>query len=124
MNTYKVGEIIKGKVKDVKPYAIFFTFDNGTSGLLHISEISDGFVKDIEKFASIDDEINVKVISVDKRNGFLRLSLKQVPEEEKYSTHKNQKRHIISTSEEDFAPLKDKLEEWINDSMKGFKNND
>ena len=112
---YQVGQLIVGKVYNVKPYALFMTFEGGATGLLHISEISDSFVRDIEKYGSIGDEIKVKVLSIDKENGFLRVSYKQVPPEEAYSSHVNQRR-LPTVTEEEFQPLKDKLDGWINDA--------
>ena len=41
MSKYQIGEVYTVKVKEVKPYAAFITFDDGTLGMLHISEISD-----------------------------------------------------------------------------------
>ena len=112
---YQVGQLIVGKVYNVKPYALFMTFEGGATGLLHISEISDSFVRDIEKYGSIGDEIKVKVLSIDKENGFLRVSYKQVPPEETYSSHTNQRR-LPTVTEEEFLPLKEKLDGWIDDA--------
>ena len=112
---YQVGQLIVGKVYNVKPYALFMNFEGGVTGLLHISEISDSFVRDIEKYGSVGDEIKVKVLSIDKENGFLRVSYKQVPQEEAYSSHTNQRRSPTVT-EEEFLPLKEKLDGWINDA--------
>ena len=112
---YQVGQLIIGKVYNVKPYALFMSFGDGVTGLLHISEISDSFVRDIEKYGSVGDEIKVKVLSIDKENGFLRVSYKQVPPEEAYSSHTNQRR-LPTVTEEEFLPLKEKLDGWINDA--------
>ena len=119
---HEIGELLIGRVTGVKPYALFLTFDDGVEGLLHISEISDGFVRDIEKYGTFNDEIRVKVLSIDKNNGFLRVSYKQVEESERYNTHDNNKRNApIEVSEEDFAPLKEKLPEWIANTLKKAK---
>ena len=112
---YQVGQLVIGKVYNVKPYALFMSFEDGVTGLLHISEISDSFVRDIEKYGSIGDEIKVKILSIDKDNGFLRVSYKQVPAEEAYSNHVNQRR-LPTTSEEEFLPLKEKLDSWIQEA--------
>lgn len=112
---YQVGQLVIGKVYNVKPYALFMSFDDGVTGLLHISEISDSFVRDIEKYGSVGDEIKVKVLTIDKDNGFLRVSYKQVPPEEAYSSHTNQRR-LPTVTEEEFAPLRDKLDDWIKDA--------
>ena len=112
---YQVGQFVIGKVYNVKPYALFMSFEDGATGLLHISEISDSFVRDIEKYGSVGDEIKVKILSIDKENGFLRVSYKQVPPEEAYSSHTNQRR-LPTVTEEEFRPLREKLDGWIDDA--------
>ena len=112
---YEVGQIILGTIVNVKPYALFMEFEDGVTGLLHISEISDSFVRDIEKYGSVGDEIKVKILSIDKENGFLRVSYKQVPTEEMFSSHTNQ-RKTPTVTEEEFLPLKEKLDGWINEA--------
>ena len=120
---YQVGQLIVGKVYNVKPYALFMSFDDGVTGLLHISEISDSFIRDIEKYGSVGDEIKVKILSIDKDNGFLRVSYKQVPPEEMYSSHTNQ-RKIPTTSEDEFLPLKEKLDSWIKEAYENIEKGD
>ena len=116
---YQVGQLIIGKVYNVKPYALFMSFEDGVTGLLHISEISDSFVRDIEKYGSIGDEIKVKILSIDKENGFLRVSYKQVPPEEMYSSHTNQRR-LPTVSEDEFKPLQEKLDTWIKEAYENI----
>ena len=82
---YEIGQIIIGTVTNVKPYALFMDFEDGVSGLLHISEISDSFIRDIERFGTKGDQIKVMVVDIDKNNGFLRVSLKRVPQNETFS---------------------------------------
>ena len=47
MNEYKKGDIITGKVTGFEKYGIFLAFENGYTGLIHISELSENFVKDV-----------------------------------------------------------------------------
>lgn len=123
---FKVGDILIGKVNQIRPYALFLSFEGGVNGLLHISELSDGYIRDIEKFGSIGDEIKVKVLSIDSSNGFLRVSYKAIPEEERYSTHNNSSRSVPQFDEADFTDLEEKLPEWINATLEKAKgeNND
>lgn len=114
---YQIGQLIIGKVIKVKPFAIFMSFEDGSEGLLHISEISDSYVRDIEKYGSKGDEIKVKVVSIDESNGYLRVSLKRVPPEEAYSTHSNNIRRAPECNEGDFYPLKERLDGWIKDML-------
>ena len=120
---YEVGDYILGTVNQIRPYALFLTFEDGSKGLLHISEISDAYVRDIERFGSINDVIKVKVIEIDEFNGFLRVSLKQVPEEMRYSTHDNSKKKTPEFDEADFSALEERLPEWIEETLKKAREN-
>lgn len=119
--SYEIGALVVGKVTSVKPYALFLAFEDGSQGLLHISEISNSYIRDIDKFGSIGDDMCVKVISVDPTNGFLRVSLKQVPEEQTYNTHDNATRKIPVVKDGDFTPLEKKLPEWKEITLKKIK---
>ena len=114
---HQVDELIVGTVTTVKPYALFLAFEDGTQGLLHISEISDSYIRDIEKFGSKGDQMKVKVLSIDETNGFMRVSLKKVPSEEAFNTHSNNKRKAPEVTNEDFKTLEQKLPEWIEQTL-------
>ena len=118
---YEVGQLIIGTVTKIKPYAIFMQFDGGVEGLLHISEISDAYIRDIEKYATKGDQIKVMIVSIDNANGFLRVSLKKVPQEDAYSTHVNAGRVSLKSNEDDFKPLADHLDEWIKTTLEKAK---
>ena len=118
---YKVNDLVIGEVINVKPFAAFLAFDDGVEGLLHISEISDAFIRDIEKFVSVGDKLKVKVLSIDPNNGFLRVSLKQVPQDESYSTHINGKNKVVEVKAADFDKLKEKLPTWIEQTLQRMK---
>ena len=120
---YKIGDLIIGKVNQVRPYAIFLTFEGDVNGLLHISELSDGYIRDIERFGAVGDEIKVKVLSIDPQNGFLRVSFKAVPENERYSTHDSSIRKLPEFDKADFTSLEEKLPEWIETTLKKAKEN-
>ena len=115
--SYNVGDLVIGRVTNVKPYAAFLEFDDGSQGLLHISEISDSYIRDIEKFGTVGDQLKVKILSIDNHNGFMRVSLKQVPESEKYSTHSNEKRHIPDVGKDSFKDLEEHLDGWIQETL-------
>ena len=120
---YDVGDLVIGTVTQIRPYALFLTFEGGVYGLLHISELSDGYIRDIEKYGSVGDEIKVKVLSIDESNGFLRVSYKAIPEGERYTTHTNESRKAPQFDEADFSDLEAKLPEWINETLKKAKEN-
>ncbi|MBP7087912.1 MAG: polyribonucleotide nucleotidyltransferase [Candidatus Omnitrophica bacterium] len=72
----EVGDIYEVKVERIVNFGAFCEIAPGKSGLLHVSELSDNFVKDITEFLKEGDIIKVRVIGVDPQ-GKIRLSLKQ-----------------------------------------------
>ena len=118
---YEVGQLVIGKVTKVKPFALFMEFEDGLEGLLHISEISDSYIRDIERYGTHGDELKVKIVSIDETNGFLRVSLKKVPPEEAYSTHNNNVRKTPDFNTEDFKPLANHLDKWIASTLEEAK---
>lgn len=117
----QINDLVIGTVVNVKPYALFMSFEDGSQGLLHISEISDSYIRDIEKFGSVGDQLKVKILSIDSSNGFLRVSLKQVPSEESFSTHNNSKRKAPEVTNVDFKQLEDNLPKWIDETLAKIK---
>lgn len=73
----KVGRIYNGKVSSIKDFGAFVEIAPGKDGLLHISELSDGFVKSVGDIVKIGELIEVKVIAVDDQNR-VKLSRKAV----------------------------------------------
>jgi len=72
----KVGEIYPGKVKRITDFGAFVEIMPGKEGLLHISELSDKYVKNVSDVVKVGDEIRVKVIGIDEW-GRINLSKKQ-----------------------------------------------
>ena len=72
-----VGKTIKGKVKNLADYGAFVDL-GGVDGLLHISDMSWGRVEKPENVVSVGDEVEVKIIKVNKEKGKISLSLKEL----------------------------------------------
>lgn len=72
-----IGDVSVGKVTKIMPFGAFVRLENGDSGLVHISEVSAGFVKDINEVLSVGQEVRVKVIGIDDKNR-INLSIKKV----------------------------------------------
>lgn len=73
-----MDKIVRGKITKITGFGAFVAVEGGASGLIHISEISREFVKDINAFLSEGQEVEAAVISQDE-NGRLSLSLKRLP---------------------------------------------
>ncbi|EEG76633.1 S1 RNA-binding domain-containing protein [Dethiobacter alkaliphilus] len=72
-----VGAIVEGVVTGITHFGAFVQLANGETGLVHISEVADSYVKDINEHLQKKDKVQVKVLSVDG-NGKIGLSIKQV----------------------------------------------
>lgn len=72
----EVGRVYIGKVKRIMPFGVFCEIAPRKEGLVHVSELSDKFVKSAEEVVKIGDEIKVKVIGIDEL-GRINLSKKQ-----------------------------------------------
>jgi S1 RNA binding domain protein len=72
----EVGTKLEGKVTGITHFGAFVDLSGGVTGLVHISEIADNYVKDVNDHLKIHDVVTVKVINVDK-DGKIGLSIKQ-----------------------------------------------
>lgn len=71
----EVGEKLTGKVTGITNFGAFVDLGSGATGLVHISEISDGYVKDIHDVLSVGDEVTVKVMTI--KDGKIGLSIRK-----------------------------------------------
>jgi len=108
MSKYRKGRIVSGVVTGIENYGIFVGLDEFYSGLIHISEVSKGFVKDIHEFVTIGETIRVKIIDVDDDSCHAKLSIKDI----EYRPSRKKRQQIVET-ELGFQPLADHLDAWI-----------
>lgn len=76
----EVGSKVKGKVTGIKNFGAFVQLPGGKTGLVHISEVADQYVEDINEHLSVGEEIEVKVLSVGD-DGKISLSIKKAKEQ-------------------------------------------
>ena len=105
---YKKGNIVTGCVTGIEKYGIFVSLDNYYSGLVHISEISDSFVRNINDYVNIGETINVKILDVNENDFHFKLSIKNID----YRINKKKLANIVEVGS-GFNCLKDKLDDWI-----------
>ena len=113
MSKFKKGRIVRGTVSGIESYGVFVSCDDYYSGLIHISEISHGFVKNVTDFVQIGDIIYVEILDVDEELGHLKLSIKNIDYKRKVST----KRKKIKETPLGFKTLEYKLPIWIEESL-------
>ena len=117
MSKIKKGRIIRGTVSGIESYGVFVSCDDYYTGLIHISEISHGFVKNITDFVKIGDLIFVEILDVDEESGHLKLSIKNI----EYKKNIAVKRKKIKETSLGFKTLEYRLPIWIDESLKKIK---
>ncbi len=81
------GTIIEGKVTGITQFGAFLSFEEGKTGLVHISEIAPEYVKNIHDHLKENDVVKAKILSVDEK-GKISLSIKQAILEERAKARK------------------------------------
>ncbi|TDL60972.1 S1 domain-containing RNA-binding protein [Neobacillus sp. YX16] len=71
----EVGSKVQGKVTGITNFGAFVELPGGTTGLVHISEVADSYVKDVNDHLKVGDQVEVKVIS--EKDGKTALSIKK-----------------------------------------------
>ena len=64
----EVGKIVDGKVTGITNFGAFVQLEGGKTGLVHISEVAISYVKDIHEHLKENDEVRVKILSVDDKD--------------------------------------------------------
>lgn len=119
MNKIKEKDIIKVKITGIQKYGAFATLDDEDyNGLIHISEISYGYVKNIHDFINIGDDIYAEVVNIDEDTKKIKLSIKDI--DYKKSGVKLKR---MSETKNGFTPLGEHLETWIDQKIKEITDN-
>ncbi len=79
----EVNDIVEGTVVGITKFGAFIELEDGKKGLIHISEISNQFVKDVNDFLKVNDKVKAKVIHISD-DGKIDLSIKRLNEDEEY----------------------------------------
>ena len=117
MNSIKVGNIVKGEITGVTPYGVFVSLEDDYSGLVHISEVSNKYVKNLEKLFNIGDIINVKILELDENKNHAKLSIKKIDYKVEQSLS------MIPESVKGFELLEENLPKWTNEKYREIKKN-
>ena len=80
-NRYQAGQVVTGKVTKITNFGVFVGLENGLEGLLHISELADGYVEKVSDVVKQGDSVRVKVLLIDDQ-GRVKLSRKAAMAEE------------------------------------------
>ena len=109
MSNIKVGKIVEGQITGVTKYGAFVSLEDNYVGMIHISEVSNKYIEDLNTIFKIGDLIKVKVLSIDENKLQFKLSIKKID-------NKNRRKGIEEKGI-GFTPLKEKMNEWIEEKM-------
>jgi len=119
---YEINSVVVGEVTGIQSYGAFVRLSNGEEGMIHISEISPYFVRNINQFVEIGQQVKVKIIDIVRDKNLYRLSLKQATNRTRQNVRKlnspSKKRYKIPKDQQDFSVLEAKLPEWIEEGLK------
>lgn len=118
MNKIKEKDVVRVRITGIQKYGAFASMDDDYNGLIHISEISYGYVKNIHDFMNVGDDIYAEVLTVDEDCKQIKLSIKDID----YKKDGVKLKRMAETKC-GFAPLHDHLETWINDKIKEITDN-
>jgi general stress protein 13 len=108
----KQGDIVKGRITNIKPYGAFVKINDEIDGLIHISEVSDGYVRSIEDYLSVGEEVTLEVIKVEETK--ISLSYKS---QNKKRRKKTESTEVVTG----FKPFETQLPAWIEKYQKNKK---
>lgn len=102
----EVGQIVEGKVTGITNFGAFIELTTGQTGLVHISEVADKYVKSVNDYLKEGDLVKVKVLTLDK--GKIGLSIRQA--------QANSERSYNNGPKQSRQSFEDKLAKFIKDS--------
>jgi len=111
MSNIKVGDIVKGQITGITVYGVFVSLMDDYTGMVHISEVSNKFIRDLNSKFKIGDIINVKVMEIDEDKSQVKLSIKQIDYNVEPTLSK------IPENGEGFKPLEENLPIWTKEKM-------
>ena len=104
------GQILQGKVSGITNFGAFVQLPDNITGLVHISEVADSFVKDINEILKVGDEVKVKVLNIDD-GGKIGLSIRQAIEKPKQQPKAKPKAQVKAP-----VSFEDKISRFMKDS--------
>ena len=76
----EIGSVVEGKVTSIAKFGAFVLLPEGKSGLVHISEIANAFVSDVNEFVQVGQSVKVRVLNISE-DGKINLSIKRAEEQ-------------------------------------------
>jgi len=104
-NCFKVGDVVEAVVTKIQDFGAIVTLKNNTRGLIHISQVSDDFVKNINDYLKVGDRVSARVKKI-SADGKLDLTLRK----------KKPAVQVQPEKEFRFSSLQEKMDEFLKKS--------
>ena len=123
----KIGDIVEVEIIGMQDYGAFVKFflQNPETnekieqkGLIHISEISERFVRDGHTYVKVNERVKVNILDVDEDGMHFKLSLKAVEANKARSMRKRRFVHELPQMNIGFTSLAEHLDQWIEEATK------
>ncbi|MBZ4683865.1 MAG: small subunit ribosomal protein [Fusobacteriaceae bacterium] len=75
---YKVGDVVKREINNITDFGIFLKIEENVDGMIHISEASKDFIKNLNDKFKVGDEVEAEIIEIDNENKKVKLSIKKL----------------------------------------------
>ena len=113
MKEYKKGDIVHANITSIEKYGAFAKIDDNYSGLIHISQMTERYVNNINDFFDVGDEVKVMIMDDVVDNSHLKLSIKAIENNDIKRKKKKIKETVFG-----FYLLEKSLPKWIDEKMK------
>lgn len=118
----RIGDDFEAEVIGIQSYGAFVKFDGNKKGLVHISEIRSGFIKNINDEVKIGQKLHVQVIDSDEYSGKISLSMRTL--EGHPQVHYVMRKHFATNNHKHigFSSLEKEMPDWIRENEKYLEN--
>ncbi|WP_034550953.1 CvfD/Ygs/GSP13 family RNA-binding post-transcriptional regulator [Carnobacterium funditum] len=114
---YKIGMIVKGRITGIQPYGAFVSLDKETQGLIHISECTHGYVKNLNEVLTVGDVMDVVILDIDEYTKKISLSLRVLEERTHFQYHSKKRKYRQEKTDRDgFDTIRELMPQWIKEA--------
>ena len=115
--TYKIGQIIKGKITGIQPYGAFVSLDEETQGLIHVSEVQSGYTKSIHTLLNVGQPVTVQIIDIDEYSKKISLSLRTLEKKSPVIPYRRKRYFTNKNKKIGFATIAEQLPKWVDEAL-------
>lgn len=111
---FEVGAVLEGKVSGITKFGAFVSLPEGKSGLVHISEIANGYVNDVHDHVQMGQTVRVRIIGIN--DGKINLSIRKAEEQPTAKEKDSEPVRETFTAPSDDKDFEDKLKKFMQEA--------